>query len=161
MSILQTVIGAIASSGGGAPPTPSYTLTPEANSVDEGASLTFTVGGTNIVDGTYYWTISSDYAGESDFSTINGTVSVSGNSGSFTVTPTADVTTEGSETFNVTLREGSITGTIFATSTSVTITDTSLTTYTVTPEANSVNEGASLEFTVGGTGIANGNYYHC
>jgi hypothetical protein len=126
---MLTVIGAIASSGSGAPPppTPTYTLTPEANTVDEGISLGFTVGGTNIVNGTYYWTISSDYAGESDFSTINGTVSVTGNSGTFSVTPTADVTTEGSETFNVTLRSGSITGTILATSTSVTITDTSLT----------------------------------
>jgi hypothetical protein len=126
MSILQTVIGAIASSGGAPPPTPTYTLTPAASTVDEGASLTFTVGGTNIPNGTYYWTISSDYAGESDFSTINGTVSVSGNSGSFSITLTADVTTEGSETFNVTLRSASTSGTILATSSSVTITDTSL-----------------------------------
>jgi hypothetical protein len=44
------------------------------------------------------------------------------------VTPTADTTTEGAETFTVALRSGSITGTILATSTAVvTINDTSLT----------------------------------
>ena len=126
MSIVQTVIGAIASSGGYTPP-PTYTLTPEANSVNEGASLTFTVGGTHIVNGTYYWTVFADSAGPGDFDAINGTVSVTVSSGTFTVTPTADDTTEGAETFNVTLRSDSITGTILATSELVTINDTSLT----------------------------------
>ena len=140
MSIVQTVIGAIVSSGGGAP-TPTYTLTPSANSVDEGASVTFTVGGTNIPDGTYYWTIADGSWAMADFSTINGSVSVTGNSGTFSVTTTADDTTEGSETFNVTLRSVSITGTILATSTSVTITDTSLT--PVAPFSLSFNGSSS------------------
>jgi hypothetical protein len=127
MSIVQTVIGAIASSGGSPPPTATYTLTPAANSVDEGASVTFTVGGTDIPDGTYYWTIADGSWAMADFSTINGSVSVTGNSGTFSVTTTADDTTEGSETFNVTLRSVSISGTILATSSSVIINDTSLT----------------------------------
>lgn len=126
MSILQTVIGAIVSSGGGPPPSPTYTLTPEASTVDEGASLTFNVGGTNIGNTTLYWTIASDYAGLADFSTTSGTVSVTVSSGSFSITPTADATTEGAETFTVALREGSTSGTILATSSLVTITDTSL-----------------------------------
>ena len=103
--------------------TPTYTLTPAANNVNEGSSLEFTVGGTNIPAGTYYWTIDN---GSEDFTTTNGTVSVTGNSGLFTVTPTADATTEGSETFIVALREGSTSGTILASSGSVTINDTSL-----------------------------------
>ena len=109
-------------SGSGAP-TPTYTLTPAANNVNEGSSLEFTVGGTNIPAGTYYWTIDN---GSEDFTTTNGTVSVTGNSGLFTVTPTADATTEGSQTFIVALREGSTGGTILASSGSVTINDTSL-----------------------------------
>jgi hypothetical protein len=125
MSIVQTIIGAVASSGSYTPP-PTYTLTPEANSVNEGASLTFTVGGTHIVNGTYYWTVGALGAGPGDFGAINGTVSVTVSSGSFSVTPTADDTTEGAETFNVTLRSDSITGTILATSDPVTINDTSL-----------------------------------
>jgi len=121
MSIVQALIGAIVSSGSYTPP-PTYTLTPEANSVNEGASLTFTVGGTNIPNGTYYWTVN----GSGDFDTVDGTVVVTSNSGTFSVTPTADATTEGAETFTARLRSVSITGTILATSSSVTINDTSL-----------------------------------
>jgi hypothetical protein len=103
--------------------TPTWTLTPAANNVNEGSSLTLTVGGTNIPNGTYYWTIGT---GSEDFVTTDGTVVVTSNSGSFTVTPTADATTEGSETFIVALREGSTSGAILASSGSVTINDTSL-----------------------------------
>lgn len=125
-------MGAAAASDSGAPPppTPTYTLTPAANSVNEGASLTFTVGGTNIPNGTYYWTVGADIAGISDFDAINGTVSVTGNSGTFSITPTADDTTEGAETFTVSVRSVSITGTILVTSTAVTINDTSRNTQT-------------------------------
>ena len=105
-------------SGTSGPPT--YTLTPAYNNVDEGSSLTFTVGGTNIPNGTYYWnTDTGDLVG------FAGDVTVTNNSGSFSVTPTADVTTEGAETFTATLRLGSVDGTILATSSSVTINDTS------------------------------------
>ena len=112
---------------------PSYTLTPffsgGPQSVNEGSGLNFLVGGTNIPDGTYYWTIETN-AG--DFATASGTVSVTGTSGAnlgvFGVTPTADATTEATaETFTVALREVSITGTILVTSAAVTINDTSLT----------------------------------
>ena len=128
MSILQAVMTAPLMSSGG-PPT--YTLTPffsgGPESVNEGSGLNFLVGGTNIPDGTYYWTIETN-AG--DFATASGTVSVTGTSGAnlgvFGVTPTADATTEATaETFTVALREGSITGTILVTSVAVTINDTS------------------------------------
>jgi hypothetical protein len=105
-----------------APPA-SYTITPNPSSVDEGNTLTFNIGGANITDGTYYWTIESN-AG--DFTATNGSFSISSNVGSFTVTPTADSTTEGDEIFEVAIRSGSITGTILETSSSVTINDTSL-----------------------------------
>ena len=102
---------------------PTYTITPDFSSVDEGNTLTFNIGGENITDGTYYWTIESN-AG--DFTTTNGSFSISSNVGSFSVTPTADSTTEGVEVFEVAIRSGSITGTILQTSSSVTINDTSL-----------------------------------
>jgi hypothetical protein len=115
-------IAQILLASGGTPPL-TYTLTPATSSIDEGASLTFTVGGTNIVDGTYYWDITHSGTTNEDFTATSGTVSVTSNSGTFTVTPTADATTEGSETFIVALRDGG--GTILATSGSVTINDTS------------------------------------
>ena len=122
MSIIQALVGSIVSGSG---LTPTYTLTPDFDNVNEGASLTFTVGGTNIPDGTYYWDITHSGTTSEDFTATTGTVVVTGNSGSFTVTPTADTTTEGSETFIVALREGSTSGTILASSGSVTINDTS------------------------------------
>jgi hypothetical protein len=101
---------------------PTYTLTPAANNVNEGESLTFTVGGTNITDGTYYWATD---ANETDISTRNGNVTVTSNAGTFSITPNADARTDGASTITVTLRSGSITGNILANST-VTVNDTSL-----------------------------------
>lgn len=144
-----------------ATPLPTYTVTPAASSVNEGSSLTFNVSGANIANGTYYWTIDTN-AG--DFATASGTFTITNNVGSFSVTPFADSTTEGSELFTAVIRSTSITGTILATSTSISIIDTSLTpppspTYTLTPAATSVNEGSSLTITVGGTNIINNTYY--
>ena len=144
---------------------PTYTLTPAANDVNEGSELTFTVGGTNISDGTYYWTIETN-AG--DFATTSGEVVVTSNSGTFGVTPTADTTTEDPavDTFTVALRSVSTSGTILVTSSAVTINDTSLSapTYTITAlgsqaSATSVDEGSSATFEVGGTNIIDGTYY--
>jgi hypothetical protein len=106
-------------------PTPTYTLTPDFANVNEGASLTFTVGGTNIPNGIYYWDITHSGTTNEDFTATSGTVTVIGNSGSFTVSAVDDATTEGSETFVVALREGSTSGTILASSGSITINDTS------------------------------------
>jgi hypothetical protein len=144
-------------------PEPTYTLTAlgsEASetSVDEGSSATFEVGGTNIVDGTYYWTIESN---SEDFATSNGEFSITSNTGSFFVVPTTDDTTEGEQTFTVSIRSVSVTGTVLATSDPFTINDTSLDpiTYEVTPAADNVDEGSSLEFTVSGTNIPDDTYY--
>jgi hypothetical protein len=109
--------------GSGGITLPTYTITPATASTNEGSSLTFTVTGTNIVNGTYYWTIETNTG---DFGTTFGSLSITSNSGSFSVTPSADNTTEGSESFTVALRSVSTSGTILSTSTSVTINDTSL-----------------------------------
>jgi hypothetical protein len=120
--------GADSSAGGfytGAWEQPAYTLTPAANNINEGSSLTFTVSGSNITNGTYYWTINNTTTSNADFSAVSGSFTITSNSGSFSVTPTADVTTEGAETFTASIRSGSISGTILKTSSSVTINDTS------------------------------------
>ena len=98
----------------GGVPAPTYTLSyAGANNVNEGSSLQFNAGGTNIINGTYYWTIETN-AG--DFLETDGSFNITDNSGSFTVTPTADATTEGLESFTVALRTGSISGPIVASS---------------------------------------------
>jgi len=106
---------------------PTYTITPASSSVNEGSALTFNVGGTNITNGTYYWSINNISTAAGDFSASTGSFTITSNAGSFNVTATADVTTEGAQTFTVSLRTGSVSGTIVATSSTVTINDTSLT----------------------------------
>lgn len=103
---------------------PTYVVAPVANNVNEGSSLTFLVTSTNVANGTtLYWTITN--AG--DFGTSSGSFTVNSNAGSFSVTPTADTTTEGAETFQAQIRTDSTSGTIVATSSNVTINDTSQT----------------------------------
>lgn len=102
--------------------TSTYSVTPTANNVDEGSSLTFNVATTNVANGTtLYWTVTN--AG--DFATSSGSFTINSNAGSFSVTPVADTATEGAETFSASIRTGSVSGTIVATSSSVTINDTS------------------------------------
>jgi len=103
---------------------PSFTIVGSVFNVDEGTGLTMNVSGLNIPNGTYYWTIDTN-AG--DFATSSGSFTVTSNAGSFTVTPTADATTEGAETFTVSVRTGSTSGVIVATSSAITINDTSIT----------------------------------
>jgi len=135
-------------------PWTSYDINPTATIVNEGGTLTVNIALLEILDGTtVYWSVSN--AG--DFGTALGTFVVNNDSGSFTVTPTKDLSTEGTETFNIILRRGSSSGTVVATFSDVEITDVSLTP-TITPAANSVNEGSSLSFAVTNLG-PNGTYY--
>jgi hypothetical protein len=62
-----------------------------------------------------------------DFGGASGSFSITTNQGQFPVTPTADSTTEGAETFTVSIRTGSTSGTVVATSSAITINDTSTT----------------------------------
>jgi hypothetical protein len=114
------------------PTTPTYSISPQTGNVNEGSSITFTVTTTNVANGTtLYWAINGGSADPgADFSSYNGSFTISSNSGTFTVYPTADATTEGSETFGVGVRTVSVTGTEVATSGTITINDTSITTVT-------------------------------
>lgn len=102
---------------------PVYVIAPSIESVDEGSSLLINVSGTNITNGTYYWTVTNT----SDFAVSSGSFTISNNAGSFILTPTADATTEGIETFTVSILSGSVAGTVLQTSYPITINDTSKT----------------------------------
>jgi len=140
-------------------PVTVYSVTPIAFSINEGSPLTLNVSGENITDGIYYWTINSN---ASDFATSSGSFTITSNVGSFSVTPIADTTTEGSEVFTVSIRSASTTGTVLATTTTITITDSSTTpnpTYSITPSASNIDEGSALTFNITGTYIVDGTYY--
>lgn len=105
----------------------TYTLTPAATSVNEGSSLTFTVGGTNIVNGTYWWVVAfGGSSSQSDFDQAGGSFTITSNTGTFSVPIYADLLKEGVETFTVSVREGSIVGQALANSGTITINDTSV-----------------------------------
>ncbi len=133
----------------------TYSATSVFGSVNEGSALTINVSTTNIADATtLYWTVTN--AG--DFSTADGNFTITSNAGSFTVTPTADVTTEGNETFIVEIRTGSASGPIVAQTGNITIVDSStapVATYSLTTPL-SINEGNSGTINVTTANVANG-----
>ena len=143
---------------------PSYTITPSASTVNEGDTLTWTVTTENVLDGvTLYWNVTGTNITSSDF-VIGG--SNAGMSGSRTINNNAfnqfhvissDVTTEGSEVFNINLFLDAARTKQVAT-TAITINDTSTTpaasTYTITPSASTVNEGDTIVTTVTTTNVA-------
>ena len=73
------------------------------------------------------------------------------------MTPASDSLTEGTETFQVQLRTGSIGGTIVATSANVTINDTSTSSdvYVFTTTPTTINEGSAGLFSIATTNVAN------
>ena len=78
---------------------PTYSLT-APTSVNEGSAATISVATTNVSNSTtLYWAVQPS----GDFGTSTGSVSISGNSASFTLTPTSDSETEGAETATVVL----------------------------------------------------------
>jgi hypothetical protein len=139
---------------------PTYAITPNITSVNEGSSVIFTVTTTDVANGTtLFWTTTGTNVNASDFtdSSVSGSFTINNNTATITRTLRNDATTEGAENFQLQIRISSISGTIVATSSIVTINDTSLTpTYAITPNITSVDEGSSVTFTVTTTNVPNG-----
>ena len=142
-----------------APPVGVYsTLVGAPNPVNEGASVTFTVSGNNLEDGTVPYTLSGAGLTAGDIGIgLTGTISIVGatNSGTLTVPITSDNLTEGSESILCTLgstdSNGVSTGSL---TTSVAINDTSL-----TPDTQvtiNLNEG-STTWMINNSSLVSGN----
>jgi hypothetical protein len=111
---------------------PTYSITPTVTSVNEGGSVTFNISTTNVPNSTVlYWNTASitGTVNASDFTggLTSGSVTINSGTASVLRTLASDLTTEGTEEFRLTLRTGSTIGTIVATSSIVTVNDTSLT----------------------------------
>ena len=104
----------------------TYNIAPSVTTMDEGQSVTFTVTTTNFGNGTLFWVMTGTTV-DADFSDglTNGSITITNNSGSVTRTLNNDVTTEGTETFALQLLTGSVTGTVVASSATVTVNDSS------------------------------------
>jgi hypothetical protein len=99
------------------------------SSVNEGSSVIINVNTFDYEGQTLYWTIQgvTGTINSSDFTNFSGSFTVQANNfGTFTITTTEDLTTEGTESFVVQIRTDSTSGSIKATSDTITINDTSL-----------------------------------
>ncbi len=104
---------------------------------------------------------SATFNTDGPFGDVAPVVVINSNTGSFTKTLSADLTTEGSETIIMKLHKVSTSGPVVATANTVTVNDTStqpVTTYAISPNATSVNEGDTVAYTVttGGIGVSDG-----
>jgi hypothetical protein len=138
---------------------PTYTFGTIPTSINEGTLGTFNLNTTNIPNNTtLYWTIDNITTTNADFSTTSGSFTINSNTGSFSIITIADSLTEGEETFTVSIRTNSTSGTVVATSSNIIINDTSITpppTYTFGTIPTSINEGASGTFNLNTTNIPN------
>jgi hypothetical protein len=102
------------------------TITPSTTSVTEGNSITFTCTMNNSYTGTVYYTINNitGTMNTADFvdATLSGGFAMTNGSASFSKTLIADGLVEG-EAFTASLRYGSISGTIFATTATISVID--------------------------------------
>jgi len=105
-----------------------WSIIPRITSVNEGSSVIFDVVSDSLVNGTsvYFSTIGTVSAADFTDSTLIGSNTVTNNATTFTRTLANDTATEGAETFQLQLRTGSSTGTLRATSNTVTVNDTSV-----------------------------------
>jgi len=140
---------------------PTYAIAPNVNSVDEGSSVVFTVTTTNVPNGTLlYWT-NSGTTTFSDFTdnANSGDVTITGNTGTITRTLKNDAISDGTETIILNLRTISTSGTIVATSSTVTVNDTSKApSYAIAPDKTSINETDNkiVTWTITTSGVQNG-----
>ena len=95
--------------------------------VNEGDTMTFNVSTIAVADGTVlYWKIENETTTDGRFAATNGSVIVIGGIGAFGVSPVADHLTEGTTSFHITLRTGSVNGTVVWTTGSKAVGDTSV-----------------------------------
>jgi hypothetical protein len=140
-------------------PFSNYIFGSVPSSINEGSSGTFNLDTTNISNGTtLYWTINHVTTTSADFSATSGSFTINSNTGSFSIETIADSATEGGETFTVSIRTDSTSGTVVAISSSVTINDTSIgeASFTFGNIPTSINEGSSGTFNLDTTNISNG-----
>lgn len=110
----------------------------------------FNFSTTGMSSGTFYWTVNHITTSPEDFSPDSGSFFRNNNNiqeNHFGAT-VADYVTEGNETFTISVRTGSISGPIIATSSTGTITDTTKT-VTVTPSSSTMAEGGTISIFVG------------
>jgi hypothetical protein len=144
---------------------PTYIITADKTTINENESVTFTIITTNVAIGTQlYWT-NDGTSTNNDFITPQeakfGSFTITDNPNTITFTTIPDHITEGTETIILNIRTISITGSSVATSSTVNITDSSISlvaipTYIITCDKTTITENESVIFTIITTNVAIG-----
>jgi len=99
---------------------PVYTFVSQPTSVNKNASTTFNITTTLTPDATViYWTINNGTSVDGDFTAVSGSFIVTSSAGSFSLGVT-NVPATG-ETFTISLHYATIGGTVYGTSSTITI----------------------------------------
>ena len=143
----------------------SYTITGDVSTTNEGTTITYSIVTTNVPNGTVvYWT-NSGSAQASDFvdGVNTGSITINSNAATLTRSVSNDVLTEGPENVQIVLRRDSTSGALLASSSVISINDTSLTgisyTVVVDPTTTTVNEVTVFTFNVTTQNFGNGTLY--
>ena len=130
---------------------PTYSISPDVTSVNEGGAVSWKVTTTSVPNGTVlYWVAGGVTAADFVGGETSGSVTINSNSGRFSKSLKSDLDTEGNENITMVIKTGSTSGDTVATSPTVSVVDTSqdVPTYAIAPNVTSVNEGSSVVFTV-------------
>ncbi len=104
----------------------SFTVTPNTTVINEGGTVVFNVKSSGVTNGTVlYWTVSGISAGRFSGGVTHGSVVVNSNAASVPITVVPNYAVDGSTSFILTLKTTSQSGSIVATSTPITVNDTS------------------------------------
>lgn len=128
----------------------TFAISSPDGSINEGGSTTFTITTAGVANGTVlYWTASGTVSSTRFTDGLtSGSTTINSNTATITRSITNDYYIDGSTYFSLDLRTGSTSGTIRATSNTVTVNDISVD--TIQAGVGSVNEGGSVTFTVTG-----------
>jgi len=132
---------------------PSYSVSANQSSINEGSTASFTVTTTNVASGTALaYTLSGVSASDITGGSLSGTTTVGSNGqATISVPIAADQTTEGNETLTVTVQ-----GKTASTTITDTLTTPTTATYSLSANQSSVNEGSDATFTLTTTNIGIG-----
>jgi hypothetical protein len=140
-----------------------YVISADKYSVQEGDDVTFTVNTENVADGTNLIYYLSGDVNAFDFEPegITGPIVINGNYYQFVLGISADLSSEGTETFTAVVKQDDAGDNLSDPTELITISDTSTTYYTVTPVSGPIIEGQSETFTVTRTGAGtDGTFYY-
>lgn len=138
---------------------PVYTITSNPSVISEGDSATFSITGSNIQDGTYYFHIDNvttdnlDFLGGRPTNSSRESVTITNNVGVTNSVSFSDSSETTNEIFSALLYTAASGGTLLNAS-QFTIAGTS---FSLTPSTTSLNEDGSVNFTLTG---ADGTYYY-